>query len=257
MSNHLFDLTGRIALVTGSARGIGSAIARGLADAGAIVVLNGRNEQALEQARAELADAIPGAPVHAAAFDASDSDAVRAAVDRIGATIGAIDILVNNVGTQARAPITEVDDATWDRLVATNLSSALYLSRAVAPAMIERGAGKIVNVCSLQSDLARPGIAPYAATKGGLKMLTKGLCADLAPHGIQVNAIGPGYFDTELTQPLVADPAFYDWIVARTPAARWGRVDDLVGSAIFLASPAADFVNGQLLYVDGGLSAVL
>jgi gluconate 5-dehydrogenase len=247
MSSDLFDLTGRTALVTGSTRGIGLAIAHGLAGAGARVVLNGRDAAALEQARAGIAGAA------ALAFDASDPRAVAAGI----AEIGPLDVVVNNVGVQSRAPVTDVEDATWDRLVATNLSSALYVSRAVAPAMIARGSGKIVNICSLQSDLARPGIAAYAATKGGLKMLTRGLCADLAPHGIQVNAIAPGYFETELTAPLVADPDFRERIVARTPAGRWGRVEDLAGCAVFLCSRASDFVNGQLVYVDGGLSAVV
>jgi gluconate 5-dehydrogenase len=247
MSSDLFDLTSRTALVTGSTRGIGLAIARGLARAGARVVLNGRDETALEQARAGIAGAA------AVAFDAGDPRAVATGI----AEIGPLDIVVNNVGVQSRGPVTEVTDVTWDRLLATNLSSALYVSRAVAPSMIARGSGKIVNICSLQSDLARPGIAAYAATKGGLKMLTRGLCADLAPHGISVNAIGPGYFETELTAPLVADPDFHKRIVARTPAGRWGRVDDLVGCAVFLCSRASDFVNGQLIYVDGGLSAVV
>ncbi len=246
MPNDLFDLTGRTALVTGSTRGIGLALARGLARAGAQLVLNGRNPAALERARTAL-------DARAVAFDASDPRAVDAGI----AEIGPLDIVINNVGVQSRAPVTEVDDATWDRLLATNLSSALYVARAVAPAMIARRSGKIVNICSLQSDLARPGIAAYAATKGGLKMLTRGLCADLAPHGVQVNAIAPGYFETELTASLVADPAFHDRIVARTPAGRWGRVDDLVGCAVFLSSGASDFVNGQLIYVDGGLSAVV
>jgi gluconate 5-dehydrogenase len=255
MPSDMFDLTGRRALVTGSTRGIGLAIAQGLAHAGASVVLNGRDQDALDAARATFIEG--GGAGDTVAFDAGDRVAVRAGVARLEATVGPIDILVNNVGTQVRAPITEVDDASWDRLVATNLSSALYLSRAVAPGMITRRTGKIINVCSLQSDLARPGIAAYAATKGGLKMLTKGLCADLAPYGIQVNAIGPGYVETELTEPLVTDPAFHDWIVSRTPARRWGRVGDLAGCAVFLAAPAADFVNGQLIYVDGGLSAVI
>jgi gluconate 5-dehydrogenase len=251
----LFDLTGRTALVTGSSRGIGRALAAGLAERGCAVVLNGRDPDRLEQTRSELAEA--GGKVHAAAFDVTDSGAVDAAVDDLTAAHGPIDILVNNTGMQHRAPVTEFSDEDWQRLLQTNLSSAFFVTRTVARGMVERGAGKIVNICSLHSEVARPGIAAYSATKGALKMLTKGLCADLAPHGIQVNGIGPGYFDTELTAALVQDPAFSAWVRSRTPAGRWGRIEDLVGALVFLSSPASDFVNGQILYVDGGMLAVL
>jgi gluconate 5-dehydrogenase len=251
----LFDLSGRTALVTGSSRGIGRALAAGLAARGCTVVLNGRDAARLEQTRTELATT--GALVHAAAFDVTDSGSVTEAVAAITEAHGPLDILVNNTGVQHRAPVTDFGDEDWDRLVRTNLSSVFFVTRSVARGMIARGAGKIINICSLQSEVARPGIAAYSATKGALKMLTKGLCADLAPHGIQVNGIGPGYFETELTAALVQDPDFSAWVRERTPAGRWGRTEDLVGTLVFLASGASDFVNGQVVYVDGGMLAVL
>jgi len=251
----LFDLSGRTALVTGSSRGIGRALAAGLVDRGCNVVLNGRDPERLEQTRVELASG--GATVHASAFDVTDSAAVDGAVADIVAAHGRIDILVNNTGVQHRSPVTEFADADWYRLLETNLSGAFFTTRSVARGMIEHGSGKIVNICSLQSEVARPGIAAYSATKGALKMLTKGLCADLGPHGIQVNGIGPGYFETELTAALVQDPEFSAWVQRRTPAGRWGKTDDLVGALVFLASSASDFVNGQVVYVDGGMLAVL
>jgi gluconate 5-dehydrogenase len=195
--------------------------------------------------------------VHAAAFDVTDSAAIAAAVAEIEDAVGPIDILVNNAGVQNRTPILDFPDDEWHRLVDTNLGAAFRVGREVARRMQPRGRGKIVNVCSVQSEAARPGTAVYAATKGGLKMLTKGMCADLGPSGIQVNGLGPGYIATELTAPLIADPQFDAWIRARTPAGRWGSVDDLVGPLLFLVSPAADYVNGQILTVDGGMLAVL
>jgi gluconate 5-dehydrogenase len=256
MTHPVFDITGRTALVTGSSRGIGRALATGLVEAGCTVVLNGRDARRLEAARAELAERT-GAAVHAAGFDVTDPAAVTDGVARIEREIGAIEILVNNTGAQHRAPFLEFPDADWYRLLDTNVTSAFLVGREVARRMVPRGSGKIVNVASLQSEVVRPGIAPYAATKGALKMLTKGMCADLAPSGIPVNAIGPGYFETELTAALVADPEFSAWVRGRTPAGRWGRVEDLVGALLFLCSPASDFVNGQILYVDGGMLAVL
>jgi gluconate 5-dehydrogenase len=219
-------------------------------------VLNGHDDERLEATRAAMA-ARTGGAVHAVAFDVTDPDAVESGVAAIEELVGTLDILVNNVGTQHRATLVDFPDQDWYRLIDTNLTSAFLVGRAVARRMAPRGAGKIVNIVSLQSEVARPGIAPYAATKGALKMLTKGMCADLAPAGIQVNAIGPGYIATELTSDLMADPDFDAWVRGRTPAGRWGEPADLVGPLLFLCSPAADFVTGQILYVDGGVLAVL
>ncbi|MFC4502600.1 MULTISPECIES: SDR family oxidoreductase [Streptomyces] len=256
MSHPAFDITGRNALVTGSSRGIGRALATGLLEAGCTVVLNGRDAAALERTRAELA-VEHGDRVRTVAFDVTDPAAVAEGVARVEADTGPLSILVNNTGAQHRAPLLEFTHQDWHRLLETNLTSAFLVGQEVARHMAARGHGKIVNICSLQSEVVRPGIAPYAATKGGLKMLTKGMCADLGPLGIQVNGIGPGYFDTELTSALVADDEFSAWVRGRTPAGRWGQVQDLVGALVFLASPASDFVNGQVLYVDGGMSSVL
>ncbi|WP_433172261.1 glucose 1-dehydrogenase [Actinoallomurus sp. CA-150999] len=250
----LFDIEGRVALITGSSRGIGRALAQGLLEAGCTVVLNGRDEAVLARTHAELADS---GSVFARAFDVTDSAAAADNVAAIEAEVGPIDILVNNAGTQRRAPLVDFTDDDWQRLIDTNLTSAFVMGREVARRMTPRGHGKIINICSVQSETVRPGIAPYSATKGGLKLLTKGMCADLGPSGIQVNGLGPGYFATELTEALVADEEFSAWVRGRTPAGRWGRVSDLIGALIFLASPASDFVNGQVLYVDGGMLSVL
>jgi len=254
--SELFDISGRTALITGSSRGIGRAFAEALLRAGCTVVLNGRDEQRLRETRRTLPRELVAAS-HAVAFDNSDPAAVAAGIAYAEQLAGPIDILVSNTGAQQRAPLTDFSDADWYRLLETNLSSAFLVGREVARRMVPRGGGKIINVCSLQSEVARAGIAPYAATKGALKMLTKGMCADLAGSGIQVNGIGPGYIATELTAALVADEQFSAWVRGRTPAGRWGTVADLVGALIFLCSPAADFVNGQILYVDGGMLAVL
>ena len=251
----LFDLTGRTALITGSSKGIGYAIAGALASAGARVVLNARNAQALEQARQALAT--DGFEVHAAAFDVTNAEAVEAGVALVEAQIGPIDILVNNAGMQHRGAFAEFPIDAWHKITTTNIDSVFLVGRAVAQRMIRRRAGKIINVCSVQSELGRPGIAPYAATKGAVKMLTKGMAIDLGQYGIQVNGLGPGYFKTELTQSLVADEAFTNWLNGRTPAGRWGEVQELGGAAIFLASDASSFVNGHILYVDGGITASL
>ncbi|MER7082881.1 gluconate 5-dehydrogenase [Saccharopolyspora kobensis] len=256
MSHPVFDISGRVALVTGSSKGIGNALARGLLEAGCTVVLNGREESRLAEAREELSG-LTGATAHALAFDVTDPVAVADGIARAEELAGPIDVLVNNTGVQHRAPFTEFADADWYRLLDTNLSSAFLVGREVARRMVPRGSGKIINICSVQSELVRPGIAPYSATKGGLKQLTKGMCADLGPSGIQVNGLAPGYFETELTAALVADEEFSEWVRGRTPAGRWGRVSDLVGALLFLASPASDFVNGQLLHVDGGMTSVL
>ncbi|WP_327182166.1 SDR family oxidoreductase [Streptomyces sp. NBC_01334] len=252
MSHPLFDISGRTALVTGSSRGIGLALARGLAEAGCTVVLNGRDADRLERAAAGL----PG-EVHTSVFDVTDGSSVDAGIAGIEDRVGPLDILVNNAGVQLRAPLLEFAESDWHRLLDTNLTSAFLVGRAAARGMTERGHGKIINICSLQSEVVRPGIAPYAATKGALKMLTKGMCADWGPYGVQVNGLGPGYIETELTGPLVRDEEFSAWVRRRTPAGRWGTTQDLVGGVLFLASPAADFVSGQVLYVDGGMTSVL
>ncbi|HEX4982541.1 MAG TPA: SDR family oxidoreductase [Ilumatobacteraceae bacterium] len=251
----LFDLTGRIALVTGSSKGIGLALARALARAGASVVLNARGEPAL--AVAALTLGAEGHDVHHRAFDVCDPTAVGVAVESIEDEIGPIDVLVNNAGMQIRAHLLDFAIEDFRQLVEVNLVSAFIVGKAVAAHMVERQRGKIINICSVQSELGRSTIAPYAATKGGLKLLTRGMCADLGPLGIQVNAIAPGYFATELTAALVADEEFSAWVSQRTPAGRWGRVDELAGAAVFFASDASDFVNGQILYVDGGMTAVV
>jgi len=252
---NLFDLTGRTALVTGSSKGIGFALAAALGSAGATLVINARDTARLELAQRTLQER--GLRVHAAAFDVTDPEAVDAGVARIESEIAAIDILVNNAGMQHRSPFAEFPNDAWRKLSSTNIDSVFFVGRAVAQRMIERKRGKIINVCSVQSELGRPNIAPYAATKGAVKMLTKGMATDLGRHGIQVNGLGPGYFKTELTQTLVADEAFSAWLAGRTPAGRWGEVDELGGAAIFLASDASSFVNGHILYVDGGITASL
>jgi len=250
-----FDLTGRTALVTGSSKGIGYALATALAGAGARIVLNARDTAKLDEACAALR--AQGFDAHTAAFDVTDAAAVEAGVARIEAELGAIDILVNNAGMQHRTPFAEFPVEAWHRITTTNIDSVFLVGQAVARRMIERRAGKIINVCSVQSELARPGIAPYTATKGAVKMLTKGMATDLGKYGIQVNGLGPGYFKTELTQALVADEAFTAWLSNRTPAGRWGDVEELGGAVVFLASPASSFVNGHILYVDGGITASL
>ena len=250
-----FDLTGRTALITGSSVGIGFALARGLAGAGARIVLNARSTDKLEAAAATLRS--EGVDVVTASFDVTSGDAVREAVDRIERDVGPIDILVNNAGMQRRAPLDQFEEAHWHELMKTNLDSVFLVGQAVARHMIGRQRGKIVNVCSVQSELGRPGISPYTASKGAVKMLTKGMAIDWGPHGIQVNGLGPGYFKTELTQALVANPEFSQWLVNHTPSRRWGDVEDLVGAAVFLSSAASNFVNGHILYVDGGVTAQL
>ena len=250
-----FDLSGRIALITGSSKGIGYTIAEALGFAGAIVVLNARDSVRLAAARERLA--ARGFDVRVAAFDVTDPDQVSAAIETIEAGVGPIDILVNNAGMQYRSPFQDFPLEAWRRLSATNIDSVFLVGQAVARKMIPRRRGKIINVCSVQSELGRPGIAPYAATKGAVKMLTKGMAVDLGKFGIQVNGLGPGYFKTELTEPLVNDQAFSAWLAGRTPAGRWGDVEELKGAAIFLASGASSFVNGHILYVDGGITASL
>jgi len=251
MSTELFDLTGRRALVTGSSQGIGLALARGLAEAGARVVLNGRDEAKL----AAAAEQVPGALT--LPFDVTEHDVVRAAVDGFEADHGPIDIVVNNAGMQHRSPLEDFSAAAFELLLATNVSSVFNVGQACARHMIGRSAGKIINIASVNASLARFSIAPYTATKGAVANLTKGMATDWARHGLNCNAIAPGYMETPLNEPLWSDPAFNDWLTKRTPAQRWGKVEELVGACVFLASDAASFVNGHTLFVDGGLTASL
>jgi gluconate 5-dehydrogenase len=255
LDQSLFDLTGLRALVTGSSQGIGLALAEGLARYGAEVVLNGRNASKLGEAVDMLA--ARGHKASSAAFDVGDAAAAAAGVADIEAGLGPIDILVNNAGMQFRSPLEEFPAEKWDELLRTNISSVFHVSQAVARHMIPRGRGKIINIASVQSELARPNIAPYTATKGAVRNLTRGMCADWAKYGLQINAIAPGYFKTPLNQALVDDPEFSAWLAKRTPAGRWGNVEELVGAAIFLAGPASSFVNGHTLYVDGGITVAL
>ncbi|CAH2933874.1 MAG: 5-keto-D-gluconate 5-reductase (EC [uncultured Paraburkholderia sp.] len=251
----LFDLTGRRALITGSSTGIGFALARGLAGAGAEVVLNGRGEARLAEAVKRLRE--EGASAHAASFDVTSPEAVEAAIARIEREIGPVDILVNNAGMQRRAPLDQFSHAQWEELMKTNVDSVFLVGQAVARHMLPRKRCKIVNICSVQSELGRPNIAAYTTSKGAVKMLTKGMAIDWGQYGIQVNGLGPGYFKTELTEALVKDETFSAWLIGRTPSRRWGDVEDLVGAVVFLSSDASNFVNGHILYVDGGVTATL
>ncbi|MEP7098965.1 MAG: glucose 1-dehydrogenase [Burkholderiales bacterium] len=250
-----FRLDGRLALVTGSSGGIGLALARGLAQAGASVVLNGRNADKLSQAAALLAS--EGLAVHARAFDVTKRDEIDASVAEIEATLGPIEVLINNAGMTRRAAFHELAEADWDAVMRTNVDSIFHVGQAVAKHMVARRRGRIVNICSVMSELGRPGTVVYTASKGAVKMLTKGMAIDLGPHGINVNGIGPGYFKTELTEKLVNDESFSGWLINRTPSRRWGDVEDLAGAAVFLACDASRFVNGHILYVDGGVTATL
>ncbi len=255
MGLEMFDLSGKRALITGSSQGIGYALALGMAGAGAEIIVNGRNTAKLAKAAEALR--AEGAVPHELAFDVTDHAAAREAVDGFEAAHGAIDILVNNAGMQHRGELDQFEADAFERLLQTNVASVFHVGQAVATHMIKRGQGKIINIASVQAALARPGIAPYTATKGAVVNLTKGMATDWAKHGLQCNAIAPGYFETELTAALVADPEFTAWLSKRTPAGRWGKVEELVGACVFLSSPAASFVNGHTLYVDGGITACL
>lgn len=255
MAVNLFDLTGSTALVTGSSRGLGRAIAEGLGEAGAKLVVNGRAGANLSKAAEELR--VAGHTVHEAAFDVTDEAAIRETFERFDAEGIEIDILVNNAGVQHRQPMVELALSDWQRVIDTNLTSAFLVGREAARRMIPRGRGKIVNIGSLTSELARATVTPYTVAKGGIKMLTRGMAAEWAISGIQANAIGPGYMLTDMNEALVNDPKFDAWVKMRTPSGRWGKPEELIGTAVFLASRASDYVNGQIIYVDGGMISVL
>ncbi|MFC5523002.1 SDR family oxidoreductase [Polaromonas jejuensis] len=252
----LFDLTGRTALITGSARGLGYGFAQGLADAGAKVIINARNAEQVAQAVAQLR--AQGHDAQGLPFDVTDEAAVGAAFASLDQQGIAIDILINNAGIQHRMPLVDLALKDWQRVIDTNLTSAFIVGKQAAKRMIARGrGGKIINIGSLTSEAARATVAPYTAAKGGIKMLTRAMAAEWTEHGIQANAIGPGYMATEMNTALLQNPAFDAWVKGRTPARRWGRPDELAGTAVYLASAASDYVSGQIIYVDGGMLAVL
>ena len=253
MNGQAFDLTGRVALITGGGSGLGFAIAEGLSRAGARVALNGRNVDKLEAAAARLTG--QGFEVRVVPFDVTDRAAVRAGVAELERAAGAVDILVNNAAVNKRGPLDTFAEDDWRDLIAANVDGPFYVTQAVLPGMKSRRAGKIVNICSLASDLGRPNIVPYAVSKGGLKQMTRALAVELAPHNIQVNGIAPGFFRTEMNAALTADAQFSAWVEKRTPAGRWGEPPEIAGAAVFLASPAADYVTGAILAVDGGFAA--
>ena len=255
MPAHPFDLTGKIALVTGAYRGLGFAIAKALASAGATVVLNGRKPDELAAAAKRLTD--DGLKSGISVFDVADADAVHAAVAAVEAKHGRLDILVNNAGIQRRGPLVDFKLSDWDAIIATNLTAPFLVAQAVLAGMIARKSGKIINIASLMSELARPTVVPYTAAKGGVRQLTRGMAVELAQHNIQVNAIAPGYFATEMNRALIDNAEFNAWVCKRTPAGRWGNPDEIGGLAVFLASPAANYMTGQMLTIDGGMSVAL
>jgi gluconate 5-dehydrogenase len=255
MSTRIFDLTGKTALVTGSSRGLGRAMAEGLGRAGAKLLINGTDPARVDASVAEIRAS--GLEADGLAFDVTDEAAIVAAFERLDAQGVAVDILVNNAGIQFRKPMVELATADWQRVIDTNLTSAFVIGREAARRMIARGHGKVINIGSLTSALARATVAPYTVAKGGIKMLTQAMAAEWAADGIQANAIGPGYMLTDMNEALINNPTFDTWVKGRTPSRRWGKPEELIGAAIFLASPASDYVNGQIIYVDGGMLAVL
>lgn len=251
--NNLFDLKGKIALITGSSQGLGNAMAKGLGLAGASVILNGRDKIKLEKAVNEMKK--EGINAEGYSFDVKKRDEIDKSISLIEKEIGSIDILVNNSGIQRRSLLVEMDESTWKDVIDTNLNSVFLVSQRVVKGMITKKAGKIINICSLMSEVGRATIAPYTASKGGLKVLTKTMCVEWAQYNIQVNGIGPGYFITEMNTALIEDTEFNNWVISRTPAGRWADPSELMGTTVFLASPASNFVNGQIIYVDGGILA--
>ncbi len=251
----MFSIENKKVLITGSSQGLGFAFAEGLGTAGAEIILNGRSEDKLTEAAAKLAE--KGIKTHACAFDVTNEEQVSAAIEKIEAEAGPIDVLINNAGMIARSPFEDFDAKTWWGVVELNLKSPFLVGKAVGKKMIGRKKGKMINITSLLSEGARPTISPYTASKGGLKMLTKAMAVEFAKHNVQVNAIGPGYFATELNKTLKANKDFDNWVCTRTPSGRWGDPKELIGAAIFLSSSASDFITGQTIYVDGGWLAAL
>jgi gluconate 5-dehydrogenase len=251
----LFNIEGKKILITGSTSGIGNVFAEGLARAGALVILNGRTKKKVDAAIESFSK--KGIKTTGYAFDISNADEVKLQISQIENDLGSIDVLVNNAGIQHRAPLEEFKIDEWNNILNTNLTGAFIVSREVVKGMIQRRRGKIINICSLMSELARPTIAPYATAKGGLKMLTRSMATEWAKHNIQVNAIGPGYFKTDMTKALYENPEFDKWLCQRTPANRWGNPEELVGTLIYLSSDASSFINGQLIFVDGGITACI
>lgn len=254
-NRNLFDLTGRNALVTGSTRGLGLSIATALAGHGARVIINGTKAESVQQRVQELNS--QGRLAVGCPFDVTDEESVRAGVEKIRREVGAIDILVNNAGMQRRGSLHEIERKDWDAIMQLNLTAAWLTAKHVVRDMIERRQGKIINICSLMSFAGRPTTGPYAASKGGLAMLTKAMTVDWAQYNIQINGIAPGYFMTDMTKSLAEDPQFDAWVKLRTPSKRWGKPEELGGLAVFFASAASDFVNGQVVCVDGGWLANL
>jgi gluconate 5-dehydrogenase len=255
MTHALFNLTGKIALITGSSQGIGFGIARGLGQAGATIILNGRNEERLKRAVSTLSQ--EGLKVFDYSFDVSNSSQIDQKISTIEREVGLVDILVNNAGIQRRGPLETIEESIWREVIETNLTAVFLTTKRVVKGMIDRRSGKIINICSLMSEISRPTIAPYTASKGGVKMLTKGMAVEWAKYNIQVNGIGPGFIVTEMNKVLLEDQKFDAMVRSRTPAGRWGEPSDLAGAAVFLASRASDYITGQIIYVEGGLLSAL
>jgi gluconate 5-dehydrogenase len=255
MMNGLFDLRGKSALITGSSRGIGFGIARGLGQAGATVILNGRNAESLNRAVSTLSQ--EGLKVLGHSFDVSDSKQVDQKISTIEREVGSVDILVNNAGIIRRGPLETIEESVWREVIETNLTAVFLTTKRVVKGMIDRRSGKIINICSLMSEISRPTIVPYTVSKGGVKMLTKAMAVEWAKYNIQVNGIGPGFIVTEMSKVLLEDQKFDATVRSRTPAGRWGEPSDLAGAAIFLASRASDYITGQIVYVEGGLLSAL
>ncbi|EOV8087395.1 gluconate 5-dehydrogenase [Providencia huaxiensis] len=255
MKNNLFDLTGKRALITGSSQGLGFTMAKGLGEYGAEIIINSTKQSKADESVRKLKKL--NIKAQAFVFDITNYDALNDAILNIENNIGPIDILINNAGIQYRYPLVDFPEENWNKIIDVNQKAVFMLSQQVAKYMIQRNSGKIINICSMQSELGRATIIPYTASKGAVKMMTQGMCAELAKYNIQVNGIAPGYFDTELNKALVEDSEFSEWLYKRTPAARWGRPEELIGAAILLASEASNFINGHIIYVDGGMRAVV